>query len=134
MQDKLKEKRKSLSKLSNMRADAWANNVSIEQCDKVMSGAVRESSLRKRQEFEVGNWQGQRLQGDLKFYNNVYKRQYEPEAVKVIDERIDKIEHPVRNLYDPIGEKGGEATQRWQKNIRHRNVIKESHNRFSFAN
>lgn len=118
-----------------MRTESWTNNLSVSQCDKMLSGAVRESSLRKRQEFEVGNWQGQRLKGDLKFYDNVYKRKYAPEAVKAIDSKIDKITHPQTSHYDPVGEKGGDATQRWQKSIRGRSQVRESQNqRFCFGN
>ena len=93
-----------------------------------MNGAVRESSLMKRQEFEVGNWNGQRLDGDLKFYDSLYKRSYAPEAESVMKNKIEKIEHPHTSHFDPLGEKGGDATQRWQKNIRSRSQLKESQN------
>lgn len=74
-------RRHSLSNVSNERAQIWANNINMAACRQLINGAVREASTKKRQEFEVGNWQGQRLTSDLKYFDNVYTRAYQPDAV-----------------------------------------------------
>jgi len=131
LQAKLADRRHSLSAMSHARAHYWSGNVNAEQCGQLLNGAVRESSLTKRQDFEVGNWSGQRLQSDLKFYTQVYAREYEPEAVRLVNSQINLARGPARkgSCYDSPGAKGGNASHRFSTNLRQRRKLSDQHGR-----
>ena len=46
------------------------------------NGAAREGSSLKRLPFEQGNWKGQMLNSDERHYDQIYLRNYVPEALR----------------------------------------------------
>jgi len=92
-----------------------------------VSGAVREGNSQKRhQGFESGNWQGQLLAGELKFYDSVYHRSYEPDAVKDFREQVkgSRSRHLESHLeqepYQALGEKHPNPDVKFKQLLRKR--------------
>jgi len=92
-----------------------------------VSGAVREGNSQKRHPgFESGNWQGQLLAGELKFYDSVYHRSYEPDAVKDFREQVkgSRSRHLESHLeqepYQALGEKHPNPDVKFKQLLRKR--------------
>ena len=83
IQKKYREKQKNLGNLSNTRVQTWADCLTNEKALKIDNGAIREGNAEKKhQGFEGGNWQGQKLSGELRYHDNIYNRKYLPDKVK----------------------------------------------------
>lgn len=87
----------------------------------LVDGAARRMNTNNRLEFEVGNWRGTRLEKDLRFFDKVYNKKYDPDAIKFINSQISTMKHNKRFnsvAYDNLGQKGGECNQRYYKEVR----------------
>ena len=83
IQKKYREKQKNLGSISNTRVQTWADCLSNDKVLKIDNGAIREGNAEKKhQGFEGGNWQGQKLSGELRYHDNFYNRTYLPDKVK----------------------------------------------------
>ena len=72
----------TLSAKSKERIVKWADMQSGEVATLINQGAIRETN--HRQVFEQGNWQGQKLGGELKFFDAIYNRTYEPDQQRLM--------------------------------------------------
>lgn len=79
-----RRKKNALSALSKSRTLGWVDNLSNAEADEIANGAVREANTQKRQPFEGGNWKGQKITKEGRYYDKLYVRQYEPDAVRQI--------------------------------------------------
>lgn len=62
----------------------WTENMSVAEANLILSGACRENSTDGRLRFETGNWKGQKMMNEGRFFDTMYNRKYEPDFIKFL--------------------------------------------------
>ena len=106
------QKRKIMAALSSSRATSWIQeNLNAPKCRLLTDGAARHMNKNGKADFEGGGWKGKRLEEELRYYDQAYNWNYEPDAVKNVQYQLKTLKFNDRFSsapYDATGQKGGD--------------------------
>lgn len=94
-----------MSVLSQQKVGNWQDSLSVEETNLLLMGAARASNDHQRLKFEPGNWKGQKMLNEDKFYDQVYNRYYEPDKVKEIKYKHQEPRFQTQMPYNLTGER-----------------------------